>query len=123
VHFECIWGAFGVHFGCIFERVGVAQGWGWGIFVSSCAPNSDPIHPASQLPTNPPTHNATPPQPQHNQPQPPAPGLAIYNAHILEFQFPVVLYKKLMGGALGLEDLGELHPEVRDLGCVMIWVL
>ncbi|KAI8470880.1 MAG: hypothetical protein J3K34DRAFT_451731 [Monoraphidium minutum] len=39
-------------------------------------------------------------------------GLAIYNSHILEFQFPVVLYKKLMGGPLGLEDLAELHPEV-----------
>ncbi|GBF93834.1 HECT E3 ubiquitin [Raphidocelis subcapitata] len=39
-------------------------------------------------------------------------GLAIYNSHILEFQFPIVLYKKLMGRALGLEDLAELHPEV-----------
>ncbi len=26
-------------------------------------------------------------------------GLAIYNSHILEFQFPPVLYKKLMGAA------------------------
>lgn len=27
-------------------------------------------------------------------------GLAIYNSHILEFQFPPVLYKKLMGGTV-----------------------
>lgn len=39
-------------------------------------------------------------------------GLAIYNGHILEFQFPLVLYKKLMGQAVGLEDLRELQPEV-----------
>lgn len=39
-------------------------------------------------------------------------GLAIYNSHILEFQFPVVLYKQLMGQSVGLEDLGELHPYV-----------
>eukprot|EP00878_Enallax_costatus_P019059 GHUV01020096.1.p1 GENE.GHUV01020096.1~~GHUV01020096.1.p1 ORF type:complete len:379 (+),score=90.25 GHUV01020096.1:952-2088(+) len=41
-------------------------------------------------------------------------GLAIYNSHILEFQFPVVLYKKLMGQSVGLEDLSELHPEVSN---------
>ncbi|GFR45089.1 hypothetical protein Agub_g6465 [Astrephomene gubernaculifera] len=28
-------------------------------------------------------------------------GLAIYNSHILEFQFPSVLYKKLMGATVG----------------------
>lgn len=39
-------------------------------------------------------------------------GLAIYNSHILEFQFPLVLYKKLMGQSVGLDDLQELHPEV-----------
>ncbi len=44
-------------------------------------------------------------------------GLAIYNGHILEFSFPMVLYKKLLGekGPLGLEDLKQVHPEV---GCV-----
>lgn len=40
------------------------------------------------------------------------PGLAIYNSHILEFQFPMVLYKKLMGQQIGLADLAELHPDV-----------
>jgi hypothetical protein len=40
-------------------------------------------------------------------------GLAIYNSHILEFQFPLVLYKKLMGQGLSLpDDLAELHPEI-----------
>eukprot|EP00882_Tetradesmus_deserticola_P023656 GHRQ01025760.1.p1 GENE.GHRQ01025760.1~~GHRQ01025760.1.p1 ORF type:complete len:434 (+),score=180.85 GHRQ01025760.1:112-1413(+) len=40
-------------------------------------------------------------------------GLAIYNSHILEFQFPLVLYKKLMGQPLSLpDDLAELHPEI-----------
>lgn len=39
-------------------------------------------------------------------------GLAIYNGHILEFQFPLVLYKKLMGQSVGLDDLQELQPEV-----------
>ncbi|EFJ51258.1 hypothetical protein VOLCADRAFT_57484, partial [Volvox carteri f. nagariensis] len=37
-------------------------------------------------------------------------GLAIYNSHILEFQFPSVLYKKLMGATVA--DLRELAPEV-----------
>jgi hypothetical protein len=45
--------------------------------------------------------------------QPKPPGLAIYNSHILEFQFPLVLYKKLMGQPLSLpDDLAELHPEI-----------
>ncbi|KAL6756665.1 hypothetical protein V8C86DRAFT_2644732 [Haematococcus lacustris] len=39
-------------------------------------------------------------------------GLAIYNAHILEFSFPLVLYKKLMGAKPTFEDLTELYPEV-----------
>lgn len=39
-------------------------------------------------------------------------GLAIYNGHILEFQFPVVLYKKLMGQPVKLEDLAELQPDI-----------
>lgn len=40
-------------------------------------------------------------------------GLAIYNSHILEFQFPMVLYQKLMGGWVPrLGDLRELHPAV-----------
>ncbi|MEW5311973.1 MAG: hypothetical protein WDW38_003641 [Sanguina aurantia] len=39
-------------------------------------------------------------------------GLAIYNSHILDFSFPMVLYKKLMGIPTVLEDLGELQPEV-----------
>eukprot|EP00195_Chlamydomonas_chlamydogama_P006855 CAMPEP_0202911740 /NCGR_PEP_ID=MMETSP1392-20130828/55763_1 /ASSEMBLY_ACC=CAM_ASM_000868 /TAXON_ID=225041 /ORGANISM="Chlamydomonas chlamydogama, Strain SAG 11-48b" /LENGTH=556 /DNA_ID=CAMNT_0049602365 /DNA_START=33 /DNA_END=1703 /DNA_ORIENTATION=- len=39
-------------------------------------------------------------------------GLAIYNSHILEFSFPMVLYKKLMGQKPGFDDLAELYPEV-----------
>jgi ubiquitin-protein ligase E3 A len=41
-------------------------------------------------------------------------GLAIYNSHILEFQFPNVLFKRLMANPppLGLEDLKEMHPDV-----------
>lgn len=42
----------------------------------------------------------------------PAAGLAIYNSHILEFQFPMVLYKKLLGQPVGLEDLAELQPDI-----------
>ncbi|GLC35097.1 hypothetical protein PLESTM_000279200 [Pleodorina starrii] len=33
-------------------------------------------------------------------------GLAIYNSHILEFQFPSVLYKKLMGATVAVGGLG-----------------
>jgi hypothetical protein len=40
------------------------------------------------------------------------PGLAIYNGHILEFQFPMVLYRKLLDMPLGLGDLEELQPDV-----------
>lgn len=39
----------------------------------------------------PPSALHTPPPPIH------APGLAIYNSHILEFSFPLVLFKKLTG--------------------------
>ncbi|GAX73417.1 hypothetical protein CEUSTIGMA_g869.t1 [Chlamydomonas eustigma] len=39
-------------------------------------------------------------------------GLAIYNSHILEFQFPQVLYKRLMGHVPVMVDLAELHPDV-----------
>jgi hypothetical protein len=35
----------------------------------------------------------------------PFPGLAIYNAHLLEVSFPRVLYKKLMGQRPTFEDL------------------
>lgn len=41
-------------------------------------------------------------------------GLAIYNSHILEFSFPMVLYKKLMGGKPLFDDLRELHPDVHQ---------
>lgn len=39
-------------------------------------------------------------------------GLAIYNSQLLELNFPLVLYKKLMGGVPTLEDLKELSPEI-----------
>jgi hypothetical protein len=35
-------------------------------------------------------------------------GLAIYNGHILEFRFPMVTYKKLMGLPTDLSDLAEV---------------
>lgn len=44
------------------------------------------------------------------------PGLAIYNSHILEFQFPMVTYKKLLGLPVGLEDLAELQPDIHRCG-------
>jgi len=39
-------------------------------------------------------------------------GLAIYNGHILEFRFPMVTYKKLMGLPTDLSDLAEVAPAV-----------
>lgn len=47
-------------------------------------------------------------------------GLAIYNSHILEFQFPMVLYKKLLGQPVGLEDLAELQPDIYRWGCTKL---
>jgi E3 ubiquitin-protein ligase HECTD2 len=37
-------------------------------------------------------------------------GLAIYNSTILDVQFPLACYKKLLGTPVGLEDLKALHP-------------
>ncbi|GBG62284.1 hypothetical protein CBR_g29892 [Chara braunii] len=39
-------------------------------------------------------------------------GLAIYNGHILEFRFPNVIYKKLMGKPVTFEDLVEVAPDL-----------
>mmetsp|Transcript_36834 Transcript_36834/g.44561 ORF Transcript_36834/g.44561 Transcript_36834/m.44561 type:complete len:286 (-) Transcript_36834:941-1798(-) len=39
-------------------------------------------------------------------------GLAIYNGHILEFRFPMVTYKKLMGHPISIHDLQEVAPEL-----------
>lgn len=39
-------------------------------------------------------------------------GLAIYNGVILDIHFPSVVYKKLMGGKLTLEDLCITRPEL-----------
>ncbi|KAK9830367.1 hypothetical protein WJX72_011319 [[Myrmecia] bisecta] len=39
-------------------------------------------------------------------------GLAIYNSHILEFSFPMLTYRKLMGHQATFEDLRELHPDI-----------
>jgi len=41
-------------------------------------------------------------------------GLAIYNNHILEFQFPLALYRKLLDQSMGMRDLKELHPDIAD---------
>lgn len=46
-------------------------------------------------------------------------GLAIYNFTIINLPFPIALYKKLLGGAVGLDDLSDLDPSLtrslRDL--------
>ncbi|KAK9903911.1 hypothetical protein WJX75_000261 [Coccomyxa subellipsoidea] len=39
-------------------------------------------------------------------------ALAIYNNHILEVSFPMVVYKMLMGRDVGFEDLKDVHPDV-----------
>jgi len=39
-------------------------------------------------------------------------GLAIFNNHILDLHFPRVVYKKLLGHDLDLEDLKEVFPDV-----------
>jgi len=39
-------------------------------------------------------------------------GLAIYNSHILEFSFPMVTYRKLLGSKATFEDLKEVAPAV-----------
>jgi len=37
-------------------------------------------------------------------------GLAIYNSVILDLHFPLVVYKKLLGEPVGLDDLDQLNP-------------
>jgi E3 ubiquitin-protein ligase HECTD2 len=37
--------------------------------------------------------------------------LAIFNGHVLEFEFPLALYKKLLGRPVGLDDLEEVVPD------------
>eukprot|EP00339_Tiarina_fusa_P022530 CAMPEP_0117061504 /NCGR_PEP_ID=MMETSP0472-20121206/42813_1 /TAXON_ID=693140 ORGANISM="Tiarina fusus, Strain LIS" /NCGR_SAMPLE_ID=MMETSP0472 /ASSEMBLY_ACC=CAM_ASM_000603 /LENGTH=359 /DNA_ID=CAMNT_0004780197 /DNA_START=1077 /DNA_END=2156 /DNA_ORIENTATION=+ len=39
-------------------------------------------------------------------------GLAIYNGVILDVHFPTVLYKKLMGCAVGFDDVKEVEPTI-----------
>ncbi|KAI8907246.1 hypothetical protein EDD86DRAFT_227847 [Gorgonomyces haynaldii] len=39
-------------------------------------------------------------------------GLAIYNGVILDIRFPVVLYKKLLGCTIGLDDLLEIDSQL-----------
>ncbi|EFJ08655.1 hypothetical protein SELMODRAFT_447965 [Selaginella moellendorffii] len=39
-------------------------------------------------------------------------GLAIYNGHILDLHFPTVVYKKLLGKPLALDDLGQVKPDL-----------
>ncbi|KAH7722051.1 hect domain and RLD 4 [Aphelenchoides avenae] len=47
-------------------------------------------------------------------------GLAIYNQVLVDFPFPLALYKKLLGFELTLEDLIELHPtEGKSLEALM----
>lgn len=39
-------------------------------------------------------------------------GLAIYNSHLLEFSFPMLTYRKLMGHKPTLQDLKNVHPTI-----------
>lgn len=39
-------------------------------------------------------------------------GLAIYNFTIINLPFPIALYKKLLGEAVGLDDLADLDPHL-----------
>ena len=39
-------------------------------------------------------------------------GLAIYNSHILDIQFPLAVYKKLLGQRVDLSDLKVLEPTI-----------
>lgn len=39
-------------------------------------------------------------------------GLAIYNFVIIDLPFPLVLYKKLLGESVGLNDIKELSPTI-----------
>lgn len=39
-------------------------------------------------------------------------GLAIYNNILLDIKFPNVVYKKLLGKSIGLEDIKEIDPEI-----------
>ena len=39
-------------------------------------------------------------------------GLAIYNGIILDVHFPLVIYKKLQGEMLGLQDLMNIQPSL-----------
>lgn len=39
-------------------------------------------------------------------------GLAIYNGIILDVHFPLVIYKKLQGGKVGLQDLMNIQPSL-----------
>ena len=43
-------------------------------------------------------------------------GLAIYNLTIVELNFPVALYKKLLKKSPTLDDLKEMMPDVGRLG-------
>ena len=41
-------------------------------------------------------------------------GLAIYNGIILDVHFPLLVYKKLLGYSVGLEDLKEIQPTLSN---------
>ncbi|GMH32810.1 hypothetical protein BSKO_00644 [Bryopsis sp. KO-2023] len=40
-------------------------------------------------------------------------GLAIFNHHILDLRFPLVVYKKLLGYKPGFEDLHQVFPDIQ----------
>eukprot|EP00286_Rhodomonas_abbreviata_P003077 CAMPEP_0181344412 /NCGR_PEP_ID=MMETSP1101-20121128/32159_1 /TAXON_ID=46948 /ORGANISM="Rhodomonas abbreviata, Strain Caron Lab Isolate" /LENGTH=631 /DNA_ID=CAMNT_0023456213 /DNA_START=77 /DNA_END=1970 /DNA_ORIENTATION=+ len=47
-------------------------------------------------------------------------GLAIYNSVILDVHFPMVVYKKLMGGPLCLQDLKDCQPALYRGLCTLL---
>eukprot|EP00611_Tribonema_gayanum_P020019 TRINITY_DN3580_c0_g1_i4.p1 TRINITY_DN3580_c0_g1~~TRINITY_DN3580_c0_g1_i4.p1 ORF type:complete len:291 (-),score=114.78 TRINITY_DN3580_c0_g1_i4:146-1018(-) len=40
-------------------------------------------------------------------------GLAVYNGVLLDVQFPLVVFRKLLGQPLGMDDLDSIDPELR----------
>jgi hypothetical protein len=41
-------------------------------------------------------------------------GLAIYNSIIIYVPFPLVLYKKILGESIMLDDLSDLYPTLTN---------
>lgn len=50
-------------------------------------------------------------------------GLAIYNSHILDVHFPPVLYKKLLGKPVDLEDMAGVREDLNVPSHVYVYGL